>query len=58
VVLTDVLADAEAGFRVLLQKIPIVCLFFHVVALGFEAEFLLLAVLRFKAIFGLAPFGS
>ncbi len=58
VVLTDVLADAEAGFGVFLQKIPIVCLFFHVVALGFEAEFLLLTRLRFEAIFGLALFGS
>jgi len=35
-----------------------VCLLFHVVAPVLEAEFLLLAGLRFKAIFGLAPFGS
>ncbi len=58
VVLADVLADAETGFGVLLQNLPIVCLFFHRVALVFEAEFLLLAGLRFEAILGLACFGS
>ncbi len=58
VVLTDVLADAEAGLGVFFQNIPIMRLFFHVVALDFEAEFLLLTRLRFEAIFGLAPFGS
>ncbi len=57
-VLTDVLTDAEAGFGVFLQNLPIMCLFFHLVALIFDANFLLFASLRFEAIFGLAPFDS
>ncbi len=57
-VLADVLADAEAGFGVLLQNLPIVDLFFHLVALIFDADFLLFAPLRFEAILLLACFGS
>jgi hypothetical protein len=57
-VLADVLANAEAGFGVFLQNVPIVGLFFHLVALIFDAKFLLLAALRFEAILLPAPFGS
>ncbi len=39
-VLADVLADAEAGFGVFLENLPIVCLFFPGVALDFETELL------------------
>jgi hypothetical protein len=56
--LADVLADAEASFGVFLENLPIVCLFFHFVALVFEAEFLLFAGLRFEAILLLTCFGS
>ena len=57
-VLGDVLREATAGFGVFSDEIPIMCLFFHFVALVFEAEFLLFAILRFEAIFGFALFGS
>ena len=58
VVLREVLADAEAGLGVSLENLPIMRLFFHGLALVFEAEFLLFAGLRFEAILLLACFGS
>jgi len=57
-VLVDVLADAEAGFGVFFENFPIMCLFFHFVALDIDSELFLFARLRFEAIFGFAYFGS
>ena len=57
-VLGDVLADAEAGFGIFLDYVPIMRLFFHFMALVFDTKFLFFASLRFEAIFFLAPFGS
>ena len=57
-VLVDVLTDAEAGFGVFFDYLPIVSLFFHFVALVLEADFLVFAGLRFEPILFLAPFGS
>ncbi len=58
VVLREILSDAEAGFGVFIDHLPIMCLFFHFVLLVFDAKFLFFAGLRFEAIFGLACFGS
>jgi hypothetical protein len=54
----DVLAGAVTECGVFEENVPGMVFFFHLVALVFDAEFLLLAALRFEAIFGLAPFGS
>jgi hypothetical protein len=54
----DVLAYAVTKCGVFEANVPFVVFFFHFVALVFEAEFLVFAVLRFEAIFGLALFGS
>jgi len=58
VVLREILPDAEAGFSVFLENLPIMCLVFHFVLFVFDAKFLFFAGLRFEAIFGLAAFGS
>ena len=57
-VLRHVLTDAEASFGIFFDYVPIMRLFFHFVALVFDALFLVFAVLRFEPIFFFAPFGS
>jgi hypothetical protein len=54
----DILAGTMAEGRVFEANVPLVVIFFHFVALVLDAQFLLFAVLRFEAIFGLASFGS
>lgn len=54
----DVLAGAMAEGGVFEANVPFVVVFFHLVAFALDAPFLLFAVLRFEAIFGLASFGS
>ena len=58
VVVGDVLTYAVAKCGVFEANIPFMVFFFHFVALVFEAELFVFAVLRFEAIFGLALFGS
>ncbi len=54
----DVLAGAVAECRIFEENVPRVVFFFHLVALIFDAKFLLFAGLRFEAILGFACFGS
>jgi hypothetical protein len=54
----DVLACEVTEFGIFEANVPLMVFFFHLVALVFDAEFLIFAGLRFEAIFGLAPFGS
>ncbi len=58
VVVGDVQAYAVTKCGVFEANIPFMVFFFHFVALVFDAEFFVFAVLRFEAIFGLALFGS
>ena len=50
----DIQADAVAKGGVFQANIPFMVFFFHFVAFVFDADFLILAFLRFEAIFGLA----
>ena len=58
IVMGDVLAYAVTKCCVFEANVPFMVFFFHFVALVFEAQFRVFAVLRFEAICGLALFGS